>query len=321
MTTVRPLVVVVGPTASGKSALALALALKCRGEIISADSMQVYRGLDLGTAKPSARERAMVPHHLIDVVDPGEAFSVATYQRLAWRAMDEIAGRGHLPILVGGTLLYVRAVVDAYALATAPPDPGRREALRELASQHGPEWLHARLMQVDPMTARRLHPHDVKRVVRALEVYEVSGRPLSAQEGVFTGRPYTAVWLGLDVPRPQLYRAIEKRVDAMMASGLAQEVAGLIAAGYGPHLYRLGALGYRELADYYHGLSTLDEAVSLVKRNTRRYAKRQLSWLRQDPRIKLVDAGENRAPEDIVATATRILQENGVMVWNSPATL
>lgn len=310
------LVVVVGPTASGKSALALALALRCRGEIISADSMQVYRGLDLGTAKPGARERSLVPHHLIDVVDPGESFSVATYQRLAWQAMDEIARRGRLPILAGGTFLYARAVVDGYVLGAAPPDTVRREALREAARERGAGWLHARLMQVDPVAAGRLHPHDVRRVVRALEVYEVSGRPLSAQAGVAAARPWEAVWLGLDVPRPQLYRSIEARVEAMMEAGLVQEVAGLLSAGYGPDLYRLGALGYRELTDYHLGLSTLDEAISLVKRNTRRYAKRQLSWLRQDPRIKLVAAGENRAPADVLATTTRILQENGVTVWN-----
>ncbi|MEW6522077.1 MAG: tRNA (adenosine(37)-N6)-dimethylallyltransferase MiaA [Bacillota bacterium] len=306
------LVVVAGPTASGKSALAVALALRYRGEIISADSMQVYRGLDLGTAKPGPRERELVPHHLIDVVNLDAQFSVAAYQKMAWDAITGVQQRGCLPFLVGGTLLYVRAVVDAYALPSCPPDPGLRAELWQQAQDLGREWLHARLAAVDPVTAGRIHPNDAKRVIRALEVYHTTGLPRSAQEGVTARPPFDAVFLGLNLPRPQLYRAIDKRVDTMVDAGLAKEVAGLIAAGYGPHLYRLGALGYRELADYHYGLSTLAEAVTLIKRNTRRYAKRQLTWLRAERRIKLVEVGENRAPEDIVADASKVLQENGV---------
>jgi tRNA dimethylallyltransferase len=294
----------------GKSRLGLELALRYGGEIVSADSMQVYRGLDIGTAKPTPVERAAVVHHLVDVADLGEQFSVARYQRLAGEAIAAIRRAGKLPLVVGGTMLYLRAVVDGYVFAPSPPDPALRRELTALAETLGAPGLHQRLQAVDPNRAARIHPHDRKRILRALEVYHTTGRPLSAQEGTHPVGRGAVVMVGLTRPRPELYRAIDARVDAMLAAGLLGEVESLVRAGHGPDLQRLGALGYRELTDYLRGLGTLPEAVRLVKRNTRRLAKRQLTWLRADPRINWLHVGENRQLKEIVADASRLLQEN-----------
>jgi tRNA dimethylallyltransferase len=294
---------VVGPTAAGKSAVALEVARRTGGEIVSADSMQVYRGLDIGTAKPSAAELLMVPHHLIDVADPQEDFSVAAYQRLARNAVEDISKRGHLPVVVGGTGLYVRALLHQYDFTAPGADQQVRAALVRRAADHGPESLHAELSTVDPPAAARIHPRDTRRLVRALEVWKVTGRPISAGwHG--EGFVYDALLVGLKVAAPDLYARIDRRVDAMLAAGLVDEVRDLIRRGYSQALVAGQALGYKEIVAYIEGEVTLEEAARQVKMATRRYAKRQMTWFRREPGVVWLDATRAEIPdlaEDILA--------------------
>jgi tRNA dimethylallyltransferase len=309
------LLAIVGPTATGKSEVGLLLAERLGGEIVSADSMQVYRGMDIGTAKPAAQQQTRVRHHLIDVVGPDEPFSVARYQALAEEALADIRQRGRLPILVGGSGLYVRAVVDGFDLPPAPPDPDLRRELAEEARQKGPELLHARLAAVDPQAAAGIHPRNVKRVIRALEVYAQTGRPLSecwALARVWRGgldrarrARYNTRQFGLTLPRAALHARIEARVDRMMAAGLAEEVKGLVARGFGAELISMKGLGYAQIAGHLRGEYSLEEAVRRLKRDTRRFAKRQLTWFRADPRIRWVDVSEVGGP----AGAAEMIEE------------
>lgn len=284
-----PLIVLVGPTAVGKSRLALALAERVGGEIIAADSMQVYRGLDIGTAKPGAEERRRVPHHLLDLVDPDQAFTAADYARRARTAIADIRRRGHLPIIVGGTGLYVRTLFRG--LFDAPGEqPSVREALRQEATKVGVPVLHRRLQALDAEAAARIHPNDLFRVVRALEVFVTSGRPISAlrAEAHRNHRlvPGPMVWFGLERDRQELYRRIEMRVEEMLSRGLLQEVRGLRDRGYSPALKPLRAIGYRHMIEHLKGHTSLDAAVARLKRDTRRYAKRQLTWFRHEEQIE-----------------------------------
>ncbi|MDI6709107.1 MAG: tRNA (adenosine(37)-N6)-dimethylallyltransferase MiaA [Bacillota bacterium] len=302
-----PLGVITGPTATGKTAVSIALAERlARGaEIVSADSMMVYRGMDIGTAKPSRVEMRGIPHHLIDVAEPDEPFSVARYRELAEAAVAGILARGRLPLLVGGTGLYIRAVLDEYHFA-APPDEGLRRELADAVRHHGPEWLHARLAEVDPVRASAIHPRNVRRVIRALEIFRKTGRPPSSFAPRFErGRErYAARVFGLFMDRERLYRRIEERVDAMLAAGLVAEVEGLLARGYRMDLPSMHGLGYKEIAAYLAGEIPYEEAVALLKRNTRRYAKRQFTWFKTDPRIHWIEVGENADP---MAVAEQIL--------------
>jgi len=284
--------VIVGPTAVGKTALTLSLAEKLSGEVISADSMQVYRGMDIGTAKPTHSERAHVPHHLIDVAEPGEAFSAADYQVRARAAVDEIVARGRLPIFSGGTGLYVRAAVDDYNFIPLDNNWAVRNHLRCQVREAGLGALHARLLAVDPKVAARVHPNDERRIVRALEVFETTGRPLSFWESQKNARQsiYDAVFIGLDRPRAELYSRIDERVEQMFALGLVDEVKGLVERGLS--CVARQALGYKEVIPYLEGRSSLEDAQATVKRETRRYAKRQLTWFRADERVQWVDAGD-----------------------------
>ncbi|MDA8334967.1 MAG: tRNA (adenosine(37)-N6)-dimethylallyltransferase MiaA [Peptococcaceae bacterium] len=281
-----PLLVVVGPTATGKTALAVELAQRLDGEVISADSMQVYRYMDIGTAKPTVEERQGIPHHLIDVVDPDQEFNAALYGELARRAVREAAARGRWPILAGGTGLYIRSVTDPCSFGAITGDQGLRSQLEEDAA--GGEDLHRRLTAVDPVTAARLHPNDLRRVIRALEVYLLTGTPLSqyqrrdrSREGEF--RPLA---FGLTADRPALYRRIGERVDRMLAGGLLAEVEGLRQRGYGRRLTAMQGLGYKELAGFLAGETDYESAVEMVKRGTRRLAKRQWTWFGRDKSIR-----------------------------------
>lgn len=284
----RALVVVCGPTAVGKTALAVALARCLDAEIVCADSRTVYRGMDIGTAKPSAATRTAVPHHLLDVADPLETFTVAQFQRLARAAIADIRRRGKQPLLVGGTGLYIRAVVDDLRIPAVAPDPVLRARLEDVARTRGPEALHAQLQALDPVAASRIHPHNVRRVVRALEVCLATGRPISDQQR--RGEPTAAVLVGLWRARDDLYRRIEARVDEQLAAGLLEETRQLLARGVPPDAPAMQGLGYKELVGYLQGHYDYAEAVRRLKRNTRRYAKRQLTWFRKDPRIRWVDA-------------------------------
>jgi tRNA dimethylallyltransferase len=283
-----PLAVLCGPTAVGKTSLAVALAQRLDAEIVCADSRTVYRGMDIGTAKPTAAQRAAVPHHLLDVADPEETFTVAQFQRLAREAIAAIRQRGRLPLLVGGTGLYIRAVVDDLGLPAVPPDPVLRARLEADARAAGPAALHARLQALDPVAASRIHPHNVRRVIRALEVCLATGRPISSQQR--RGPPAAAVIVGLWRARPDLYRRIDARVDEQLSAGLLEETRRLLQRGVPLQAPAMQGLGYKELAGYLLGRYDYAEAVRRLKRHTRRYAKRQLTWFRRDARIRWVDA-------------------------------
>jgi tRNA dimethylallyltransferase len=297
--------VLAGPTAVGKTALAVALARRLGGEIIGADSRQIYRGMDIGTAKPTPEERAAARHHLIDIVDPDQTFSAAEYARAARGCIAEITARGALPILVGGTGLYLRAALRG--LFEGPPaDPELRERLRELERTRGPGALHERLAEVDPETARHLSPRDIVRIERALEVYELTGRPLSVwhREHAFAERPFRTLYLGLTRERAELYRRIEARVVRMFQRGFVAEVEGLLAAGYGPELPAMSGLGYRTVVRLLRGDLTPAQAVIEVATQTRRYAKRQLTWFRKEPIDTWIRLDETSALPDLVERIT-----------------
>jgi tRNA dimethylallyltransferase len=277
--------VIVGPTGAGKTQLALALARAAGAEIVSADSQQVYAGMDIGTGKATAAERAAVPHHLLDVVRPDQDMTAARFARLADAAVAAIAGRGRSVVVCGGTGLYVRALL--YGLAEGPPaDPVVRAELDAVAAAHGASHLHARLAEVDPDLATRVDRNDRKRIVRALEVHRLTGVPMSEHQRRHDHRRapprYPHRTVGLAPDRAALYDRIDRRVDAMLAAGLLAEVTGLRAAGFAPPLRSQEAIGYAELHAHLDGGLSLARAVELIKRNSRRYARRQLSWYRPD---------------------------------------
>ncbi len=272
---------IVGPTASGKSVLALRLTERCGGEIVSADSRTVYRGMDIGTAKPTPAERARTQHHLLDVVAPDEPYTLADYQQQALAAIADIHARGKLALLVGGAGLYVSAVCDGLRLPEVAPDPAFRAELE------GQDWqtLQAQLARVDPVAAERIDPKNKRRVVRALEVHHATGVPFSKWQKRRTDMPFKPVFVGLTVERLELYQRIDARIDAWLAAGLLDEVRGLLARGYSSSLPSMSGIGYRELARVIHGQLELAEAIQQIKHATHAYARRQLTWFRRDPRI------------------------------------
>ncbi|MCU0562077.1 MAG: tRNA (adenosine(37)-N6)-dimethylallyltransferase MiaA [Desulfobacterales bacterium] len=283
----KPKVIVVcGPTAAGKTAVGIELAAALGGEIISADSMQVYRYMDVGTAKPTAAERAAAAHHLIDVVDPDEPFDAARYAVLARETVAALHRRGKVPLVVGGTGLYIKSLLHGL-FRCAAGDPAVRLRLAAEARSEGTPALHARLAACDPQTASRLHPNDTARVVRALEVFEVAGRPISAFQRAhrFADDPFDALLIGLEMERERLYERIDRRVDAMLAAGLEEEVRGLLARGYGPDLKSMQSIGYSHLSALLAGRIDRPETVRTLKRDTRRFAKRQLTWFRATPGV------------------------------------
>ena len=287
---------VVGPTASGKTALAVALAKRLGGEVISCDSMQIYRGMDIGTAKPTKEECDGVPHHLINVVDPDQAFSVAAYVELATQAIEEIASRGSVPILCGGTGLYLDALLRG-GLEDTVGDPDLRQSLLEFAGKHGAHALHERLALVDPESAAATHENNVKRVVRALEIYEITGVTKSELDRRSRQRetPYNAVVIGLRyAERELLYRRIDQRVDKMMQDGLLAETERLLDARvFEQNATAAQAIGYKELLTHLRGECSLDVVVEELKRATRRYAKRQLTWFGAKEYVRWIDAEQN----------------------------
>ena len=287
------LVAVIGPTAVGKTTLALTLAQRFGGEIVGADSRQIYRYMDVGTAKPTAGERARVPHHLIDIVDPDETLTLGQYQQLAIDAIADIAGRGRLPILVGGTGLYVKTVVEGWTIPRVPPDHALRGALAREAESYGPTRLHQQLQSVDPAAARKVDPRNVRRVIRYLEVYHATGEPISSRQSK-EPPPYQTLQLGLTLRRERLYEHIDARVDAMLRDGLLDEVRGLLARGYAETLPALSGFGYRQLIAYLRGSLSFQQAVHETKKETRRFVRRQYAWFPlDDPNILWLDADEH----------------------------
>jgi tRNA dimethylallyltransferase len=281
----EPLLAIVGPSASGKTELALELAERLGAEIVCADSTTVYRGMDVGTAKPTLERRSHVPHHLVDVAEPSEPFTVARYQRLAREAIDDVRSRAHVPLLVGGSGLYVRAVVDD--LVFPPTDPAVRERLHREATDAGAVEMYRRLSELDPAAADRIEPDNVRRTVRALEVAEITGRPFSSFAEAWDRYPPERVRAaGIDVPRPELYERIEARVRDQLAGGLIEEVKELAHRGLTGWLTSSQAIGYAEFARHLEGELSLDEAVARTVKRTKALARRQLAWFRRDPRVR-----------------------------------
>ena len=304
----RDAIAVVGPTAVGKSAVAEGLAVALGGEIVSADSMQVYRGMDLGTAK-TPRDARRVPYHCIDLVDPGSPYSAALYQRDARAALADIDARGLVPVLVGGTGLYVRAALDTMEFPMGEYVSPVREAIERQAEALGREGLHRLLERRDPTSAALIHPNNVRRVVRALELLETGGPTYSEQAAHFSERrtAVPAKLIGLTMQRSALYARIDARVDAMIAGGLPDEVSGLLASGYRDALTAAQAIGYKELVPVIESGADLAEAVAAIKQATRRYAKRQLTWFRADARIGWIDVTE-LSPSDAVLAARALVE-------------
>ncbi len=295
---------IVGPTAVGKTRLAVSLAQRFTGEIINADSRQVYRGMDIGTAKPTLSERASAPHHLVDFIDPSESFGLAVFLDLAKRAADEIGDRGHLPIVAGGTGQYVWGLLEGKGVPRVPPDPAFRRALEQEAEADGGQALYRRLQEVDPARAATLDPRNVRRVIRALEIHQATGNKPS---GLSTDKDFSfnSLVVGLTMDRKALYRRIDERVDRMMDDGLLAEVETLAATGYPPGQGPLGSPGYREMGLYLSGQLSLDEAVQRTKTQTHRLARRQYNWFKlNDPRIHWLDAsgsGVDQEAAELVA--------------------
>ena len=290
-TSFKPLVILVGPTAVGKTAASIGLAKALNGEIISGDSMQIFKGLDIGTAKISQGEMDGVVHHLIDIKEPWESFSAAEFKRLADEAIADIHSRGKLPIIVGGTGFYINSVLYEYHFGEAETDEAYRAQLQQYLEQHGNDALWQLLLEKDPVSAERLHSNDTKRVMRALEVLHVTGIPASERQNTVDRQTmrYDAVYIALNLPREILYQRINHRVEQMMAEGLEQEVRNALAQGVPQDALSMTSLGYRQMIQYFNGEISLERAVELIQRDTRHFAKRQLTWFRHDPNIQWVD--------------------------------
>lgn len=299
----KPFVLAVaGATASGKSELALQLAKRLDGEIVCMDSMQIYRRMDIGTAKPTAEERAQAPHHMLDIVEPTENYAVADYAVDAEKVILDILHRGKLPILTGGTGLYLKALMHGLSLGFTGGDEAIRARLNGIASEaDGKLRLHQMLSTVDPVSAKKLHPNDIRRVVRALEVYELTGTPISQQKQEEPDRPFRILPLAIDLPRDELYARLEKRVHLMMKAGLLNEVRALLDEGITAQMQSMQGIGYKELIPVVQDGADLKDAVWQIILNTRHYAKRQGTWLRTEPQtVWLSCAKEKRVDEALV---------------------
>ena len=294
------LIAIVGPTATGKSRLALRLAQDFDGEIVSADSRQVYRYMDIGTAKPSRQELSLVPHHLIDIVNPDQDFSLAQYQQLVYRAIDDIQQRNKLALLVGGSGLYVWAVLEGWEIPQVPPDPEFRHSLEEKVAIGGTDELYQELVKVDPVAARRIDRRNVRRLIRALEVYRYAETPLSQLQHK-TAPPFNALIIGLTLDRAELYRRIDLRVDKMIERGLVEEVRKLVNMGYDFHLPAMSGVGYKQIGMSLRDELTLTAAVEQIKFETHRFVRHQYSWFRLgDNRIRWFDV-EGEVESEITA--------------------
>lgn len=286
-----PLLVIVGPTAVGKSKVSIELAQRLSGEIVSADSVQVYRYLDIGSAKPSLKDRKTVPHHMIDLVEPDVNFSVYDYQQKAAEIINDIHEQGMLPLLVGGTGLYIKALLDQYTFSGTKINPRIRKRLEEEMRSKGNKYMYCLLQDIDPQAAEKIHPHDKKRIGRALEFYHQTGEPISRQWERTGNRisPYDTIMIGLYMERKTLYARIDERIDKMIEKGLLEEVKELLLKGYHGGLKSLQALGYKHMIEYLYGIRNWEETVALFKRDTRRYAKRQFTWFKADSRVSWVE--------------------------------
>lgn len=309
------IVCVVGPTASGKTKLAAALAHKLSGEVVSADSMQIYKRMDIGTAKPTEEEKSGIPHHMIDVAEPWESYSAARYVDEATRICDDILSRRKLPIVAGGTGLYVDNLVRGTDFAETQEDLEYRKKLFSLYEKEGAEKLHKMLEEVDPQRAGEIHPNNVKRVIRALEVYSISGKPISRHDEETRKKPpkYDAVFIGLCFSdREKLYERINLRVDRMFDEGLEEEVRKLLESGVSKDATSMQAIGYKELADFIAGKCGKEEAKDAVKQATRRYAKRQMTWFKRNKNINWIDISKTENFSEILQNSINFVHKSGI---------
>ena len=308
----RDFVAIVGPTASGKTALSVELAHCLSGEIISADSMLVYKYMNIGTAKPTRAEMAGVPHHMIDLVPPDEVFTVFEYQARVFSHIDDIVGRGNIPMLVGGTGLYVQSILDGYEFGAAQADMHYRERLAQIAASSAPGKLHFALKQIDPESADKIHPNDHRRIIRALEFFKTTGKPISAQNkqpAFLQSKGFKITRIGLTMERSLLYQRIEERVDDMIEQGLVEEVKALQAKGYNQNHYPMQGLGYQQISQYLEGEMTLVAAVQEIKKETRRFAKRQFTWFKRDPHIHWIHIDQYSNRGDLIRNVCRIIKD------------
>ncbi len=316
-TTKRPLVILTGPTAVGKTALSIALAKAIGGEIISADSMQVYRRMDIGSAKITQEEMDGVPHHLIDVLEPEQEFNVVVFQKLAKQAAEEIYSRGHIPIVAGGTGFYIQALVYDIDFTENDEDTALRHSLEEQARRDGPEALFERLRAVDPESCESIHAHNIKRVIRAIEFYEKTGKKISDhnREQRQNTSPYNVAYFVLSDNRERIYERINARTDQMMAQGLEEEVRALWESGCRRDMVSMQGLGYKEMLAYLEGEISLDEAVYLIKRDTRHFAKRQLTWFRREKEVIWIDKTVfDQNSQNIINYMKDFLHEKGIIL-------
>lgn len=311
----QPILVLTGPTAVGKTETSVQLAKAVNGEIISADSMQVYRHMDIGTAKIRQEEMRGIPHYLVDEFEPNEEFNVMIFQKRVKEYLKDIYARHKIPILVGGTGFYIQAILYDIAFTENQGDDHFRREMQQLKKTEGEKVLHDKLRQVDPESAESIHPNNVKRVIRALEYYHFTGEKFSVHNEVERQResPYQFLYVVLNMDREKLYRRIDQRVDQMMEEGLAKEVESLLAHGYGRNLVSMQGLGYKEIAAALSGECSLSDAVYQIKRDTRHFAKRQLTWFRREREVTMIDKEQFDNTEALVEEIIRLAREKGVL--------
>lgn len=298
----KDLFILGGPTAVGKTEISIKIAQRLNGEIISADSMQIYKSMDVGSAKISKEEMRGVPHHMVDIIEPSEEFSVAEFKERAENTIEEITSKNKLPMLVGGTGFYINSLIYNYSFADTNKDEEYREYLTKLAETEGKEYVHNLLKDIDEESYNKLYPNDLKRVIRALEVYRVSGKPMSefAAEQDILDIPYNVYYFVLNMDRQELYCRINSRVDIMMKNNLIDEVIKLKRMGYNANMQSMKGIGYKEVLYYLNGEISLNEAVEMIKQGSRNYAKRQLTWFRKDPRVNWVNKDDFNNEDEIV---------------------
>lgn len=309
-------IIIAGPTASGKTKISIELAKDINGEIVSADSMQIYKYMDIGTAKPDKEEMSGIKHYLMDVVYPDEEFSVARFQELALKYIDEILQKGKVPIVAGGTGLYINSLIYNINFSETISDWDLRERLKKEAQERGNEYLHEKLKEIDPDAAKRIHVNDLKRVIRAIEVFEYTKKTISYHQEVSRLNPpkHKFLIIGLMMDRERLYDRINRRVDSMIERGLVEEVKKLISLGYDKNTVAMQGLGYKEILAYLRGEISFEDAIYLLKRDTRRYAKRQITWFKRIENIHWIDVDKYESEEEILKNIKDYIATSGIFL-------
>ncbi len=310
----KPLIIITGPTAAGKTAISINLAKRVSGEIISADSVQVYKGLDIGSAKITHDEMQGVPHHLIDICEPTDDYNVASFTEEGRKAIDKIYANNNLPIIVGGTGFYIQALIKDLDFKSEDESNEIRSYYEKLCEEKGAQYLHDLLKETDPKSAESIHPNNTKRVIRALEFYKKTGKLMSSnnEEQRLQDSPYNFAYFVLTKDRETLYKDIDRRVDIMIKNGLVEEVKGLIDAGLNKTHTAMQGLGYKEIYDHLTGEISLDEAIYIIKRDTRHFAKRQLTWFKREKECIWINKADFRSEDDILSFMIKTLKEKGI---------